>query len=433
MRMNKMFTFFITAFIFILMFSSSYVSARMSKIVSVYAGYDYSGLIDDRGSVFIFGNGSLEKQEFTKRDFLREIPQKIVFSETSIYVITDKGSVFRWGSDPNDYGLLAQIDNSEITRPLKVSRELFNNEEIIDIAASNHHVVVTTSSGKAYGWGSNVFGELLNADTIERMPLALNVGIAKVVKVKVSEHTTAFIDRSGNLWMSGDNSSNQIGSSSESFAFTKTLKKVTPMTNFQYATDVALGNDFTVAINNAGRMISFGNTLDSRLGIVTSEPKLLPTIVSDDMEFVFQVSSFQNGIIALGSTGKIYAFGKNDYGMVGQGQYVDTVETPTTIQNSQLYNVKQIVTGSNHAIALTTDNSVLVWGNNEKMQLGTIGLMNYFSAPIPVITYEKSHFLTYFISFLVLLAVVFDEIIFTMVYYEKEKSVLSISSMKLLK
>jgi alpha-tubulin suppressor-like RCC1 family protein len=433
MRISRLFSFFITLFVFIAILSSSYVSARMSKIVSVFAGYDYSGLIDDRGSVFIFGNGSLEKQQFSKREFLRESPIKIVFSETSIYVLTSEGSVFRWGTDPNDYGLLAQNDNTEIIKPLKISNVLFNSEDIVDIASSNHHIIVTTTSGKAYGWGSNTFGELLNSNPIERTPIALNIGIAKVVQVEVSENTTAFIDRSGNLWMSGDNSSNQLGSSSDSFISSKILRKVTPMTNFQYVTDIALGNDFTVAINNSGRMISFGNSQDSRLGIITVEPKLLPSIVSDDMEYVFQVSAFKNGVIALGSTGKMYAFGKNQYGIIGQDQYIDMVETPTLINNSHLFNVKEIVTGSNHAIALTNDYSVLVWGNNEKMQLGTTGLMNYFSSPIPVITYEKSHFFTYFISVLILLVIIFDEVIFTIVYYEKEKSVLSTSSMKLLK
>ncbi|HOI47147.1 MAG TPA: hypothetical protein PLR26_05390 [Bacilli bacterium] len=433
MKSKKFFIALVIIAFFVMATSSHLANARMSKIVSVHAGYNYSGLIDDRGSIYIFGNGNIQKTEFTKRDFSKEIPIKIAFSKTSTYVLTDKGNVYYWGEDPNDFGILPQADNTPVSSPKQVVKAFFLNETVIDIAASDHHVIVTTETGKAFGWGTNLFGELLSVTAMERTPVQLNVGVAKVVSVYVSEQTTAFIDRTGNLWMAGNNSNNQLGSSKDSFAFSKTLKKVTPMTNFQYATDVALGNDFTVAINNSGRMISFGNTEDGRLGIASLEQNILPTIVSDDMEYVFQVSSFENGVISIGSTGKAYAFGSSDYGVIAQGQNNTIIPLPSLVQNAHQYNIMQISTGTHHAIALTTNHDVLVWGNNEQMQLGTTGLMNYFAYPIPIITHQKSHFFTYFISILILVAIVFDEIIFTIVYYEKERNVLLSTHMKLLK
>jgi len=424
MRKIKVIFSFIVVIFFITLASSASVNAKMTKVVSVFAGFDYSGVIDDRGTVHIFGNGQSTFIEFSKRQFSRELPVKIVFSEQAIFVLTDEGSVYAWGEDPSDSGILATPENIVIEFPTKIDQAHFSGEKIIDLAASKHHVIAVSESGKAYGWGTNTKGELLNANVKERSPKLLSTGLFNLRRVKVSNTTTAFIETNGHLLMSGDNSFNQLGVSSDMLLLSTTLRKITvAMTNFQSATDVAVGDDFTIAINNNGRIIGFGNAENSRLGVVTEELKLSPTLVSDDMEYVFQVSSFQNGVVTIGSTGKAFTFGSNIYGILGQGQQVNTVESPTAVQLSTNYRIVQIATGTNHAIALTSSGDVLAWGNNDAMQLGTTGITNYFSKPVPVIIYEKSHIMTYLISIVILGIIVFNEVIFNIVYYEKEKKI----------
>jgi|GEM_PF-2408946 len=413
----------ITLLIFVGVLSNVESGMRMGKILDVFAGYDSTGLIDDRGNVFLFGNGSLMKH-YTKNDFAGENPSKIVFSQNAVFVITTKGSLYRWGEDPENHGILIALDNTPIEKPKKVDSVFFNGETISDLAASSHHVIAVVASGRAYGWGTNHHGELGTVVGMTRSPVLIDTGILAIKSVYLSDATTALIDTFGHLWMLGDNSKNQLGKSSDQFPSSDTLKKVTASnTEFQFATYIGLGNDFTVGVTNLGRMIAFGNPADGRLGVTSTDEKILPTLVSDEMEYVYQVSAFENGMIALGSTGKMYSFGSNLFGALGKGYEKTQTWTPTQINHPMAVDVIKIATGSNHVVALTKNGTVLTWGSNESIQLGVKGLTSFFADPIPVFTHQKSHFLTFFISLIIFGIVIFNEIIFYYVYYEKERQI----------
>jgi alpha-tubulin suppressor-like RCC1 family protein len=300
----------------------------------------------------------------------------------------------------------------------------FGEETLSEIAASSHHVIAITTSGKTYGWGTDNNGELVQVIGMARSPVLLDTGMLTMKHVYLSDTTTALIDSVGHLWMSGDNSKNQLGKSSDLYTSSDILRKITAAnTEFQYATYVGTGNDFTVGVTNFGRMIAFGNPSDGRLGIISTEEKLLPTIVSDEMEYVYQVTAFENGMIALGSTGRMYSFGSNMVGALGRGYETSQVWTPSQIDHPMAVNIVKIASGSNHIVALTKNGTVLAWGSNESFQLGVEGMTSYFADPIPAFSHKKSHFLTFLISFIIFGFVIFNEIIFYYVYYEKERQI----------
>jgi alpha-tubulin suppressor-like RCC1 family protein len=63
---------------------------------------------------------------------------------------------------------------------------------------------------------------------------------------------------------------------------------------------------------------------------------------------------------------EIYAWGYNQYGQLGLGHNADT----NSPQKLDLINVKKIICGGYHTIALTYSNEIYAWGDNQSGQLG---------------------------------------------------------------
>jgi len=61
--------------------------------------------------------------------------------------------------------------------------------------------------------------------------------------------------------------------------------------------------------------------------------------------------------------GEVYAWGKNDFGQIGNGSYEDAL-TPFRLNGFNEQIVKSISCGAYHSIALAESGHVYSWGNN---------------------------------------------------------------------
>jgi alpha-tubulin suppressor-like RCC1 family protein len=72
-------------------------------------------------------------------------------------------------------------------------------------------------------------------------------------------------------------------------------------------------------------------------------------------------------VVALKSDGTVWAWGKDNFGMVGDGT---TTARKVPVQVSGLSNVVAVTTGHYHSMALKADGTVWAWGQNRYGQLG---------------------------------------------------------------
>ena len=108
---------------------------------------------------------------------------------------------------------------------------------------------------------------------------------------------------------------------------------------------------------------------------------------------IVQIATGRTHVIALDTTGKIYAWGRNDFGQLGLGQtrqievhrldsygrkHATTEDQVITIQDrpAQIKALKdkqvcQIYAGDQQSFAVTRDGEVFAWGNNKYKQLLT--------------------------------------------------------------
>ncbi len=89
-----------------------------------------------------------------------------------------------------------------------------------------------------------------------------------------------------------------------------------------------------------------------------------------------------NSSFAIGSNGKLYAWGDNTYGELGNGTFTNS-STPVVVSLPAGVSPTSIAAGADHGVALGSDGNVYDWGYNGLGQLGN-GTNNESSVPVKV-------------------------------------------------
>jgi alpha-tubulin suppressor-like RCC1 family protein len=227
---------------------------------------------------------------------------------------------------------------------------------------------VIDSEGMLLVWGRNQSGELgagnlVDATTPQRLPLP--PGVTNWIAAAGGTSTTFAIDQSGRLFSCGGVPFNNSGHPT----MQSNLQFVPFPSGVTQWKEVAAGNS-TLLLSDSGAVYVMGSHLplsnypQSYLGELVQVP--LPTPAS-------HVAAGRSHYLMLGSDGKIYLWGMNDAGQIGQGYasasyYVSNVVTipfPPGVTNWQ-----RMAAGGFHCLAVGSDNNLYAWGANNFGQLG---------------------------------------------------------------
>lgn len=217
------------------------------------------------------------------------------------------------------------------------------------------------SNGDVYTWGDGAYYDLGHGNKdnvfypkkVDRLPTIFHIAKGK-------NHTLA-VDKDGYVWGWGNNSNSEVSPGSPG--------KVAYPTRVLGLSDVimvAAGTGFSVALKGDGTVWTWGNHADSRLGDRGPEDSDFPRQVIG-IDKVFDIACGEDFVVAL-SENKIYTWGGNSCGQLGDGTY-DNRSTPQAIAESSYGGLNKIATGNKHVLAVI-DNKLYTWGNNSVGQLG---------------------------------------------------------------
>ncbi len=151
---------------------------------------------------------------------------------------------------------------------------------------------------------------------------------------------------------------------------------------------VAAGYNHALAVKPDGSLWSWGYNYYGQLGDGTSgngTDKSTPVQVSGlgaGAGVIAVVASYESSL-ALKSDGSVVAWGRNNFGQLGDGSKVDK-PTPVTVTGLGAGSgVIAIAAGRNHFLALKSDGTVWSWGENAYYQLGD-GTGTQRSVPVQV-------------------------------------------------
>ena len=328
--------------------------------------------------------------------------------------LTSDGQIYAWGR--NESGQLGNGTNTASTLPVAVKTEgtPFAGKKAVQVVAGGWegaHSLALGTDGTVYSWGRNFNGQLgdqttndttivtfakINFNSSPTPPLkAMAISGESSAEVRwstpifngtftISDYVIQYRETGTNTW------SEVTASGSD------TSKQITGLTNekvyqFRVAakTNVGVGDYSSIVL-----------AMPHKKPTITSvTPVIGPTegnqeITINGTDFALktnklnQVSACANCSIALSMDGKVFSWGWNQNGDLGNGDSSD-VNIPVAVKTEGTpmkgKTISQISSGGIHNLALSMDGKVYAWGDNNIGQLGD-GTTNNSNVPVAVKT-----------------------------------------------
>ena len=150
------------------------------------------------------------------------------------------------------------------------------------------------------------------------------------------------------------------------------------------AGSVAVGPYHSLAVRNDGRVYAWGYNQYGQLGDGSTVDRTFPQLIAGLAE-IRSVAVGAYFSLALDASGHVWAWGHNPYGQLGDAG-TDARTSPVQVldgSGSALGGIVAIAAGDQSAYALRADGTVWAWGYNANGQLGN-GMADYGPNPVPI-------------------------------------------------
>ena len=274
------------------------------------------------------------------------------------FAISTDGMLVGWGLNNNgQIGCSSSLDDVGLT----VVKE---GTKFTEISAGGFFSLVLAEDGSLWAMGANGVGQLGNGDTNNTSaPIMItNSANTKFKKISAGMAHSLAIDENGALWAWGLNNNGQIGDGTTNNSLTPI--KIMNGTSFK---EVSAGGNYSLAISEDGTLYAWGANEKGQLGTGNTTSLQTPTIASNIKFRKVETSLGEGHALAISQDDKLYVWGVNTYGQLGTGN-TTSLQTPTIIMSENTF--KEISVGYDTSFAITEDGKLYAWGANGNGELG---------------------------------------------------------------
>ena len=253
-----------------------------------------------------------------------------IYSEiASSWKLGQVGMSMNWSANyviMQDNTLWSWSINRHIERFNRLPQKIM--DDVVTVETGFSHTLVIRSDGSLWGWGGNSRGEVGDGTT-RRVSFPTKI-MDDAISLAAGARTSFAVKADGSLWAWGENYRGSLGSG----------------------------------------MLSTWCSLDN---IFISESYLNPTEIMDNVIFVAS-GVFHN--MAIKSDGSLWVWGKNSYGVIGNGKkttivdFILTEDNDVTRPMKVMENIVCAAAGWNTSFAIDFNGVLWGWGNNSFGQLG---------------------------------------------------------------
>lgn len=247
---------------------------------------------------------------------------KVRVGQGQTLAIKTDGTLWAWGR--NNDGALGLNDTIGRSSPVQVGSNTWS-----DISAGLFVSFGITTTGELYAWGNpqNDRGNLGTGDNISQSSPTQVGALTTWEKVLGGQYGTMAKKTDGTLWVWGDNRQGQVGDNTLIARSSPVqLGALTTWTN-QFGT---WGYNAAGAIKNDGTMWTWGRNSNGALGQNNNINQSSPVQVGSETYWSQMCALYAEGFVALTTDGKLYSWGLNNNGQLGQGDTVSR-SSPTQI------------------------------------------------------------------------------------------------------
>lgn len=294
------------------------------------------------------------------------------------------GQAYCWGS------------NSNSTTPVAIDTNgVLAGKSLTDIGVGNSHMCALSSDSQVYCWGSNYYGELGNGSTQNSTtPVAVDTsGVLAgktITAISTGNQHTCALSSTGQAYCWGYNAYGQLGYAADSITQQNSPVAVTTsgLLSGKTIRAISVGYSYTCAVASDSKAYCWGFNSSGELGNNSTTTSTTPAAV--DTSGVLAGKSLtgintSNGYTcALSSTNQAYCWGENGYGQLGNDS-TDNSLTPVAVDTGDKV-IDSISNGYAHGCVITSEKQAYCWGWNIYGQLGNNSKENSITmvAVIPV-------------------------------------------------
>jgi alpha-tubulin suppressor-like RCC1 family protein len=259
---------------------------------------------------------------------------------------------------------------------------------IVQLAAGSDFSLALTASGQLYAFGENEYGQLgstanngSESANATPAPVTLPGATGRVVQIAAGAAHSLALTATGQLYAFGDNRYGQLGNATNDgvdAANSRPALVSLPAGSGQ-ATQIAAGAAYSLALTDTGRLYAFGENRYGQLGNATNDgseapnPAPAPVSVPGGGRPIAVAAGAQHSLV-LTSAGQVYAFGDNEDGQLGRIANAESANPNPSPAPVGLpvgaAPVSAIAAGGSHSLVLSADGSVYAFGSNNAGQLG---------------------------------------------------------------
>jgi len=253
-----------------------------------------------------------------------------------------------------------------------------------------------------FAWGDNGAGQLGDSSIAnDRLRPVQTLRLAGVKALAGGNAFSTGLLTDGTVWSWGDNSSGQLGDGTES-----DLNRLVPgqVRGLSSIAAIASGDRFSLALRTDGRVFAWGSNVSGQIGDgATGDDRPAPVQVLGvgGVGFLGNIKSIaagDNHSVARDSTGFVFAWGGNGSGQLGNNDAPNGSPVPVRVLGvggvGLLNGIVSVSAGDGHSVALSQDGRVFAWGNNSDGQLGNNNMPNDSPVPVQVLGVGGTGFLT---------------------------------------
>eukprot|EP00698_Gefionella_okellyi_P017376 TRINITY_DN5065_c0_g1_i1.p1 TRINITY_DN5065_c0_g1~~TRINITY_DN5065_c0_g1_i1.p1 ORF type:complete len:706 (-),score=157.80 TRINITY_DN5065_c0_g1_i1:64-2148(-) len=252
--------------------------------------------------------------------------------------------------------------------PATVTFMLHDSQKIYEVRTT-----VVPATMRFYAWGENVSSQLGDLPPQIRLLRSVPGMQSRNVKdVACGPNHCLMLTDEGQVFGAGSNSKAQVlrlqppRDSIDSF-------RVIPYFSPSPVVLIGAGSNFSVAVSRTHEQDNFhvwGDGTHGQCGDAGFGCGLPFTVLEDRPRRFVALACGNDHILAVSAEGRVFAWGSNEFGQLGNGAQGGSNAYPTVVEALKPYQIVSVACGFGHCLALSKSGEVFSWGHNHHKQCG---------------------------------------------------------------